>query len=211
MLCVAFLVLHSHPLLGYFIAAGSVGTLIAAAFMGTYGEEALKQAAFPLTLLALMLPLPSVVIDWVIHGLQVGSTYLSERMFTAVGIPVFRSGFVLSVPGVSIEVAKECSGINSTFALLLTMLLVARQTLHTFWRRAALLLVVLPLSVIKNAIRIVTLTLLAVKVDPSFLTGRLHHQGGFIFYLLTLVLMFPMLALLKKGERSNAQPLVSSA
>jgi exosortase len=202
-LITAFLVFHGHPLLGYFLTAGSAGALIAAAFIGIYGNEALMGAIAPLALLMLMLPIPHSVTDQVISALQVGSTYLSARVFGMLGVPVFRNGFVLSVPGVSIEVAKECSGINSTLALLLTMGVVAFQGLHTFWRRAVLLLVVLPLSIVKNAIRIVTLTLLAVKVDPSFLTGRLHHQGGVVFYLVALALMFPVFSLLRRDELSR--------
>ena len=90
------------------------------------------------------------------------------------------------LPGLTIEVAKECSGINSSVALLITMLLVACETLRTTSRRVILVLFAIPLSLVKNAVRIVTLTLLALYVDPSFLTGRLHHQGGFLFYLIAL-------------------------
>jgi len=62
----------------------------------------------------------------------------------------------------------------------------------------------LPLSIVKNAIRIVTLTLLATHVDMSFLTGRLHQRGGFLFFLLTLALMLPIWRLLKKAERGSS-------
>ena len=41
-----------------------------------------------------------------------------------------------------------------------------------------------PLSVGKNALRIFTLSMLAIHVDPSFLTGRLHREGGVVFFLL---------------------------
>jgi exosortase/archaeosortase family protein len=56
------------------------------------------------------------------------------------------------------------------------------------------------LAVLKNAIRIVALTLLSIHVDPGFLTGQLHHEGGFVFFLLALVLMMPILALLRGLE-----------
>jgi exosortase/archaeosortase family protein len=58
----------------------------------------------------------------------------------------------------------------------------------------------IPLSIIKNGIRITTLTLLAVYVDPSFLTGDLHKKGGFVFFLLALAILFPILLLLQKSE-----------
>lgn len=88
---------------------------------------------------------------------------------------------LMPLPGVTIEVEKECSGINSSVALLLTALLLAHQTLSATSRRILLVLLTLPISIIKNAVRIVTLTLLALDVDRSFLTGHLHHDSGFVF------------------------------
>ena len=84
------------------------------------------------------------------------------------------------------------------------MLLVAHETLHSNWRRIALILIVIPLSIVKNAIRIVTLTMLATHVDPSFLTGRLHHEGGFVFYLISLALVYPIWKLLQKTEKGRS-------
>jgi exosortase/archaeosortase family protein len=55
--------------------------------------------------------------------------------------------------------------------------------------------------ILKNGVRIVTLTLLASYVDPGFLYGRLHREGGVVFFLLGLLLLFPVLWLLQRGER----------
>ena len=169
-------------------------------FAALYGVDALRSAAFPFALLLLTLPLPGPLIDRIIYFLQAQSTSLAYGLFSLIGMPVYREGFILRMPGVSIEVAKECSGINSSVALLITALLVARETLRTSWRRAILVLITVPLSVLKNAVRIVTLTLLAMYVDPSFLTGRLHHEGGFVFFLIALVLVYPIWKLLQKSE-----------
>jgi exosortase len=174
--------------------------MISGAFLGLYGVRAFKAGLFPFILLLLMIPLPPVVIDRVIGFLQAQSTALSYHLFAFIGVPVYRDGFRLSLPGVTIEVAKECSGINSSVALLLTALLAAWQTLRTPSRRTILLLLTVPLSILKNAVRIVTLTMLALYVDPSFLTGKLHHEGGFVFFLIALALFYPMLLLLQKTE-----------
>ena len=53
----------------------------------------------------------------------------------------------------------------------------------------------------------VTLTLLACYVDPSFLYGKLHRQGGVVFFLLGLALLAPLLWLL---QRSEPRPAASS-
>ena len=175
--------------------------LVIACFIAAFGWIALRRAAFPFFMLLLAIPLPDLLVQRVISILQVQSASLSAMLFSAIGIPVFKQGVMLSVPGVTIEVARECSGINSSIALVLTMLLVAHESLNSNWRRLVLVVASIPLSILKNAIRITTLTVLALRVDPSFLTGRLHHQGGFVFYLIAMALMYPVWKLLKRGDK----------
>jgi exosortase len=151
-----------------------------------------------------MMPPPTQVIEWVIHQLQEGSTDVSYALFNLFGVPVLRHGFILALPSVTIEVAEECSGIRSSIALLITCLLAAHMYLRSYWRTAFFMLLVVPLVVIKNGIRIVTLTMLSIYVDPSFLTGRLHHEGGVVFFVIALLLMFPVLLALEKSERSRS-------
>ena len=43
---------------------------------------------------------------------------------------------------------------------------------------------------------LVTLSLLAAHVDPRFLTGQPHHEGGIVFFLFTLALAAPFFAVL---------------
>jgi len=170
-------------------------------FLLCYGFVALRAAAFPLLFLLLTVPLPDKVLDRTIHALQVGSTEIAYLLFQAVGTPVLRQGFLLSVPGVTIEVAKECSSIRSSIALFITCLLAGHLYLRTPWKAALFALLALPLAILKNGIRIVALTLLSIHVDPRFLTGNLHHQGGFVFFLLTLLILWPVLMLLEKSDK----------
>ena len=172
-------------------------------FVICFGVASLRKFSFAFSLLLLTVPVPAVLMDRIVLFLQAKSTDLCYWIFTGLGVPVLRNGFVVTMPEVSIEIAKECSGINSSIALLIIMLLVAHETLHSNWRRVALVLIVIPLSIVKNAIRIVTLTMLATHVDPSFLTGRLHHEGGFVFYLISLALVYPLWKILQKTEKAH--------
>jgi exosortase len=171
------------------------------AFTLFYGISALRAAAFPLLFLLLMVPIPENILARTIYLLQSGSTDIAYFLFRAVGVPVFRQGFYLTLPGVIIEVAKECSGIRSSVALFITCLLAAHLFLRTPWKQLLFVLLAFPLALIKNGIRIVTLTLLSIYVDPSFLTGNLHHKGGFVFFLLALAILAPVLLFLEKSER----------
>ncbi|MGI0084075.1 MAG: exosortase/archaeosortase family protein [Nitrososphaerales archaeon] len=176
------------------------------AFLLCYGAAAARAGAFPLLFLLLMIPLPDPLLNWLTHLLQQGSTETAYLIFRALGIPVLRRGFLLSVPGVTIEVAKECSSIRSSMALLITCLLAAHLYLRTLWKIVLFALLSLPMAVVKNGIRIATLTLLSVYVNPGFLTGRLHHQGGIVFFFLALLMLWPVLrALRNRTNGSNTK------
>lgn len=172
-----------------------------AGFLLCYGFVALRAAAFPLLFLLLMVPLPNVILDRAIYALQSGSTEISYLIFQLVGTPVSRHGFLLSVPGVTIEVAKECSSIRSSIALFITCLLAAHLYLRTAWKKLVFVILGLLLSVVKNGIRITTLTLLSVYVDPGFLYGRLHRQGGFVFFLIALLILLPVFLWMEKSDK----------
>jgi exosortase len=176
------------------------------AFLYCFGTQSARAAVFPLGMLLWMIPIPAVCIDAITVFLQVGSTELVALLFRATGTPVLRDGFIFQLVGQSIEVAKECSGIRSSLCLILLTLVVAHETLRGNVRRAILLVSTIPLVILKNGVRIVTLTLLAIHVDPSFLTGSLHHQGGIVFFLLGLVMLIPILALLRRGDSGTLQP-----
>lgn len=185
------------------LGAFSVVLVWIGGFVLCYGLAAFRAGAFPLLFLLLMIPFPDVVLDRVIHALQTGSTEIAYLFFQAVGVPVVRQGFVLAVPGVTIEVAQECSSIRSSMALFITCLLAAHLYLRTGWKMLLFVLLSLPVSVVKNGIRIATLTLLSIYVDPGFLTGRLHHEGGFVFFLLALLILCPVFLWLEKSDKPH--------
>jgi exosortase len=186
----------------------ALGMSICGAFLLCYGMSSVRKAIFPLAFLTLMVPLPEAVLDRTIYFLQAGSSATAAILFKVVGVPVLRQGFILSVPGVTIEVAKECSGIRSSLALFITCLIAAQIFLCTVWRRFVFTLLSIPLAILKNGLRITTLTLLSTHVDPGFLTGRLHREGGFVFFGLTLTLLVPVLLLMRRQEANQKSSLV---
>jgi exosortase len=164
-----------------------------AGFFFFFGREAFRSVRFPLLFLLLAVPLPREVVEEFIEWLRIGSAEVTYALFRLSGTPVLRHGYVFVVPGVSIDIAPECSGIRSAIALLITCLLAGYLFLRSSWARTALLVAALPVLVIKNGVRIVTLTLLAIHVDPGFLHGDLHRKGGFVFFLLGLLVLWPVL------------------
>jgi exosortase len=151
-----------------------------------------------------MVPVPGFLLERIILALQKGSAEVVEALFKLSGVPVLRQGFTFALPRVTFDIAHECSGIRSSLALFITSLLAGYVFLLSKWRRGILALSVVPVAIIKNGVRIVTLSLLASYVDRSFLTGSLHHRyGGALFSVLALAALVPVLWLLQRQEGSS--------
>lgn len=183
-----------------FIPALAIVVLAIGGFVVAFGRTASREALFPLLFLLFMVPIPGILLSRSVDFLKRGSTEMVAALFTLTGTVYHREGFVFSLPNVVIEVADECSGIRSSLALVMTVLLAGHMFLTSAWKKALLALAVIPLTIVKNGIRIVSLTLLAVHVNPSFLTGQLHHEGGIVFFLLALALLSPLFRLLQRSE-----------
>ena len=183
------------------IAIGALVVAWTGLYILCYGIRSFQRASFPFLLILLMIPLPSAVLDRFVTLLQTGSAELSYRLFQLVGVPVFRHGTVMSVPGVDIEVAPQCSGIRSTMALLIVSLVMSRLLLRSAWGKLSVLLCVIPIGIFRNAVRIVGITLLGIYVNKDFLVGNLHHRGGLLFALIGFAVLLPIVWLLRIFER----------
>jgi exosortase len=172
-----------------------------AAFIYCYGVPACGRARFPLLLLFLMVPLPEALRAYLVRQLQYGSAEVTSWLFQLANVPFSRDGIILTLPRVTIEIAQECSGIRSSLALLVTTVVVARIFLKSAWSRAALVAFVVPITIAKNGLRIFVLAMLGMYVNPGFLTGRLHHNGGIVFFLVAFASIWGIVVFLQKIER----------
>lgn len=177
------------------------------AFILCYGTRAFRAATFPLLFLLLAVPIPNALLDGPVSAVRNGSTEMCSMIFNLAGTPFLRNGFEFTLPNLQIEVAKECSGIHSTIALFIVSLLVGHYFLTSLWKKALLILFVLPIVSITNGLRIAGLTLLSIYVDPRFLRGNLHRDGGIGFFLLALLFLFALVRIMR-GRQSAKRPQV---
>jgi exosortase len=182
----------------------SAVTLWIGGFTLTYGIGSVRAAIFPLLFLFLMVPIPGAALEKIILFLQTASTEASSLFFHAAGVPVARDGFVFHLPTLDVEVAKQCSGIHSSLALLITGVLAAYLFLRTGWARVFLMITIVPIAIVKNGIRIFTLSILGAYWDKRILDSDLHRKGGVVFFLIALVLVWAVIVLLRKMERRGA-------
>ena len=181
------------------IALSFVCFAIAGAFLFLGGKWAYS-AMFPLFFLAFMIPLPEAAVDFLENASKEASAEVANWLFLISGTPVLRAGAVFQLPGITIEVAKECSGIRSSLVLVITSLLAANMFLHTTWRRALLVCAVIPLGLLRNGLRILVISLLCVHIGPQMIHSVIHRRGGPVFFVASLVPLFVVLWWLRRGD-----------
>ncbi len=165
-----------------------------------FGVPGLRAFWFPLFMLLFMVPLPTSFLRGFSVWLQEWSADAAYMMLRLVDLPMYREGLTFRFPTLVVEVAEECSGIHSSLVLIITGLLASHLFLASPWRRLALVLSILPIGVLRNGFRVTVISTLTEKVDPGIIDGPLHHQGGPIFFVLSLAVLFGVLLALRRGE-----------
>ena len=188
------------------VSTSAVIVLFLAGFLLFYGTRAFRAGMFPLLFLVFAIPIPHFLMDRAITVLQHGSADATHLILKSIGMPVFRQGTIFALPNITIEVAPECSGIRSGISLLILSVLACHMFLGTWWRRGVLILVAVPILIFKNALRISTLSYLAVHVDKGIIESSLHREGGIPFFVLGMVLIYPILVLLMRSEKNRLVP-----
>jgi exosortase len=175
-------------------------------FITIYGTAAFRKARFALLFLLFAIPIPMFLLNSIVTSLTYASAQASDIVFGLTGAPYHRVGLVFEFPNVSVQVAEQCSGIRSSLALFILSVITGFLFLRTLSQRVILTLAIFPITVVKNAFRIATVTLLANYVDMRFLTNHwIHQSGGLPFFAVALTMFIPLVWLLRKSERRSAR------
>ena len=174
----------------YVLMTGALGFLC-------LGRARMRLLAFPFFFLVFMIPLPDMAVQALEQWLMRASATASHWLFQLTGTSVFRSGQSLQLPNITLQVARECSGIRSTWVLLITSLIAAYLFLERKHHRMIVVALVLPLGVVRNALRIVVIGLLCVHIGPDMIDSWIHHRGGPVFFAISLIPLFLVALILR--------------
>lgn len=180
--------------------------LLGAAATHFLGRSSLRTLGFPIGFLLFMAPFPAAVEHGLETLLQHGSSWVAHRFFDVAQMPVFRDGTFFQLPGFSMQVAPECSGIRSTLALFLTSLVAGQMFLRSPLKRTTLALVVLPIALLRNGFRVFVIGELCVQIGPHMIHSWVHRQGGPLFFALSLIPFGAILWLLYRSDRRPKLP-----
>jgi exosortase C (VPDSG-CTERM-specific) len=165
-----------------------------------FDPEMLRALSFPLGFLVFGIPFPVFLVDWIETFLQHSSALGADFLFTLTGMTFLRSGLLFQLPGIRLEVAPECSGIHSTLVLFITSLVAGKLFLRKLGNRAVLAAAVIPLGIIRNALRIWTIGELCVHISPDMINSPIHRRGGPLFFLVSLLPLFLLLYFQRRCE-----------
>jgi exosortase C (VPDSG-CTERM-specific) len=164
------------------------------------GRDWMRAAAFPLAYLIFLVPMPDAMTDALETASKYASAEVANVLFHLSGTPFLRAGLFFQLPNIQIQVAQECSGIRSSWVLLMTSILVSHLFLKTPWRRLVFVAFVIPLGILRNGFRIFVIGLLCAKAGPQMIHSIIHRRGGPAFFLLSLIPFLLLLWWLHNGE-----------
>ncbi len=183
------------------VMAFSFWLFLTGTFIIFFGRRTFMKAIFPMGLLLFTIPLPNLLLDKIVGFLQSASFSSARLTFNALGFFPLEQGFVFRFPEMSIEVARQCSGIRSSTALVILSLLCGHLFLRSSLNRILLVIFAVPIAIFKNGVRIVGLTLGAIYVDPRILQSELHKSGGIPVFILAFVMLSLVVLAMRKLEK----------
>jgi exosortase B len=179
------------------LEVGSQIPVLAAVLLLARGMGALRAAAFPLLFLAFMVPLPGVLVNAVTGALKEWVSLAVEEILFRAGLPIARSGVVLTLGQYQLLMADACSGLHSMITLgalgLLFLHLMGRAgPLHN----GLLIAAILPIAFLANVVRVLVLALATYYLGERAAQGLVHDLAGVLLFVVALAAMFAIDALL---------------
>lgn len=105
----------------------------------------------------------------------------------------------------SIDVAEPCSGMRSLFAMMALTAGYAYFTQPTWVRRGLLFALSIPIAIVGNVSRILSIVLIAATCSSDFATGFYHDYSGYVVFLVAVFLMVAAGGLITKGVERCAR------
>jgi exosortase len=161
-----------------FLLAGLIWTL--------FGSHMLRELRFPLLVLVLAIPFPTILFNQITFPLQLFASRIAADILPLLGVPVLLEGNVIQLPVMKLEVAEACSGIRSLMSLFTLAVFYGYFLERTTGRRWILALAAIPIAVTANVFRIVGTGLCVQYWDPDKALGFFHEFSGWVMFVISL-------------------------
>ncbi len=183
------------------IAIGGLPFILCGATYALYGWRVTKMVAFPLFLIWGVIPLPSF--QQATTHLQLLSTQIASHGSALFGVETYSQGTtILPVDGdwKPLSIAHGCSGIRSLMALFMISAIWAYIAKISLWKKAILFLSAIPLAILGNSLRIISIFVIAEYGDAKWASTTWHDWSGLLlFYPFSLFLLLVLHSILEGG------------
>lgn len=164
-----------------------------------FGSRALKEFWFPLIILAFIIPAPPFITRLMSFRLQLLSSKIGAALLHLVGIPVFREGNVLDLGITKLQVVEACSGLRYIIPVFIVTLIIGYLNNKRLSQFFLLLILSLPIAALSNGLRLFATALGVLYISPAFAgEGFLHEFMGFVFFLISIIIILGISFILKK-------------
>jgi exosortase len=193
----------------FLMRTSSVGVLIGG-LLFIAGWRWLRILLFPISLTALMIPIPPVLFYQAAFPLQLLATKFGVVALQVLQIPVLREGNVITLAHTTLEVTEACSGIRSLVSLFALAVLYGYFTDGRPGRTTVVALSSVPIAIVANGLRVAGTGIAAHYIGPAAATGFFHSFSGWLVFMTS----FAMLLVVAKAVKelrvpTMAQPQVS--
>ncbi|HWS56518.1 MAG TPA: exosortase/archaeosortase family protein [Pyrinomonadaceae bacterium] len=192
-----------------FVQRASLLLLAAGVVVYFWGFRLLRAVAVPLFLLALAIPIPTIVFNKVAFPLQLFASRCAVWAMRVFDIPVLREGNVIellplgSTTTRKLEVVEACSGIRSLMTLVTLAVVYAyfthpedkggdggRRSRFGALRAALIVVAAVPIAIITNAARVSGTGVLSHYYGTEVADGFFHSFSGWVVYIVAFLLLF---------------------
>lgn len=172
---------------------GSLLWILPALLLMQRGTAALKACWFPIFFLAFMIPLPGMVVSALTLPMKTFVSWAAEHILYVLGYPIARNGVILYVGQYQLLVADACAGLHTLFSLEAMGLFYLHLIRRESWaRNAALAILIVPISLTANTIRVITLSLITYHFGDEAGQSFLHDFAGIVLFVSTLMLIMAL-------------------
>ncbi|MFK8017444.1 MAG: exosortase A [Gammaproteobacteria bacterium] len=150
------------------------------------GTAVVRVLAFPLLFAFFAVPFG----DFVIPTLMRFTAWFVVEAVELSGIPVYREGYMLSIPRGDFEVAKACSGIRYLIASVSLGTFFAYLTYRTLGRRLVFVAMAILLPILANGLRAYGIVMIAHFTNMQHAVGVDHLIYGWLFFGVLMFILF---------------------
>lgn len=155
-----------------------------------FGRAMLRELRFPLLVLLLAIPFPTIIFNQITFPLQLMASRFASQILPLLGVPVLQEGNIIQLPVMKLEVAEACSGIRSLMSLFTLAVFYGYFLEKTTTRRVILALASIPIAVAANVARIVGTGLCVQYWDPQKALGFFHEFSGWVMFVVSLACLY---------------------